>query len=492
MLESITNTLIYMLSVSATDIMLILISVGVAQNLVSLIQLMVAARVMRRQHESQNRETLWHQRAPSAPPISLIAPAYNESLNIVESTRSLLSIRYPHYEVIVVNDGSKDDTLQKLIDNFDLVPSLRAHDNLVPHKPIRRIFRSRLYNNLVVVDKENGGKADALNVGIDVSRSPLFCAVDADSMLESDALLHAVQPFLRNPAEVVAVGGTIRVANGCDIHGGRVIRVGLSRKLLPLLQTVEYTRAFLIARIAMSRLNVLTMISGAFGIFRRSAAVAAGGYDTNTVGEDYELVMRLHRYHLENKIPYDVVSVAEPVCWTEVPQSVNILSRQRKRWQRGALETFFKHKKLLFNPRYGRVGMIGMPFSLLIDVLGPIVEVLGYLLVPLMWVSGLIEPSYALAYLALTFVFGIFISAGALILEEISLHRIPRARDLLLLMGMILIENFGYRQINNVWRVIGWWEFLRKKRSWGEMTRTGLSEKKTPADKTADKKTTTS
>lgn len=476
MLEQIVSLLLQALNNSAEWVVGFVIAVGLAQNLVVLIQLLMATRAMKREDQTQNRETLWHQRAPGAPPISLIAPAYNESLNIVESTRSLLSIRYPHFEIIVVNDGSKDDTLQTLIENFDLRPSLRAYDNLTPHKPIRGVYQSRLYSNLVVVDKENGGKADALNVGINVSRSPMFCAVDADSMLEADALLHAVQPFLTNPTEVVAVGGTIRVANGCDIRGGRVTRVGLSNKLIPLLQTVEYTRAFLIARVAMSELNVLTMISGAFGIFRRSAVLAAGGYDANTVGEDYELVVRLHRYHRENNIPYDIVSVAEPVCWTEVPDNFRILSRQRKRWQRGALETFFKHKKMIMNPRYGRIGTIGMPFSLLIDVIGPLVEVLGYVLVPLLWFSGMLNADFALAFVALTFFFGIFVSAGSLILEEVSLMRIPRARDLLKMMGIILIENFGYRQLNNIWRAQGWWEFAHKKKNWGEMTQTGLGK----------------
>ncbi len=460
----------------AAWVVVVVIAVGVAQNLVVLLLLLIAGRSMRREDQTENRETLWQQRAPGAPPISLIAPAYNEGLNIVESTRSLLSIRYPHFEVIVVNDGSKDDTLQKLIKHFDLRPSLRSFESVTQHKPIRRVYQSRLYHNLIVVDKENGGKADALNVGINVSRSPLFCAVDADSMLESDALLHAVQPFLTNPTKVVAVGGTIRVANGCDIRGGRVTRVGLSNKLIPLLQTVEYTRAFLVARVALSELNVLTMISGAFGIFRRSSTLAAGGYDTNTVGEDYELVLRLHRYHRENNIPYDIVSVAEPVCWTEVPDNLRILSRQRKRWQRGALETFFKHRKMLMNPYYGRIGTVGMPFSLLIDVIGPLAEVLGYVLVPLFWFSGILNPAFVLAFLALTFFFGIFVSAGSLILEEVALRRIPKAKDLLKLMAIIFIENFGYRQLNNVWRVQGWWEFMRKKKGWGEMTRSGLGQ----------------
>jgi len=474
MLEQIALTIVNWLDTSAEWVVGLVIVVGLTQNLIALIYLVVAAKVLRRQSESENSETLWQQRAPSAPPISLIAPAYNESASIVESTRSMLSIRYPHCEVLVVNDGSKDDTLDKLIKNFALRPSARDFESVTPHKPIRQIYQSQKYPNLIVIDKENGGKADALNAGIDVSRSPLFCSVDADSMLDADALLHAVQPFLSKPDKVIAVGGNIRVANGCRVRGGKVVSVGLPKDLLPMLQTVEYTRAFLIARVAMSELNILTLISGAFGIFRRPAAIAVGGYDTGTVGEDYELVLRMHRHHLEKKIPYEIVSLAEPVCWTEAPNNLQILSRQRKRWQRGSLETFFRHIRMLGNPRYGRIGMIGMPFSLLIDVLGPLVEVLGYLLVPVLWLSGMLNTDYAIAFLALTVVFGVFISAGSLVLEEISLHRIPTAKDLLRLISGVLIENFGYRQLNNIWRLQGWWEFLRKKKSWGEMTRTGF------------------
>lgn len=474
MLEQLAVSIVQWLDTSAEWVVGLVIVVGVTQNAISLIQLLVATHAMRRKSETENSETLWQQRAPSAPPISMIAPAYNESASIVESTRSMLSIRYPHCEVLVVNDGSKDDTLQKLIDNFALRPSARDFETITPHKPIRQIYQSRKYPNLIVIDKENGGKADALNAGINICRSPLFCSVDADSMLEADALLHAVQPFLSKPDTVIAVGGTIRVANGCRVRGGKVVSVGLPRDLLPMLQTVEYTRAFLIARVAMSELGVLTMISGAFGIFSRPAAIAVGGYDTNTVGEDYELVMRMHRYHQEQSIPYEIVTVAEPVCWTEAPNTLRVLSRQRKRWQRGSLETFFRHIRMLGNPRYGRIGMLGMPFSLLVDVLGPPVEVLGYLLVPVLWISGLLNPDFAVAFLALTFVFGVFISAGSLALEEISLHRIPKAKDLLRLIFGIFIENFGYRQLNNIWRIQGWWEFLRKKKSWGEMTRTGF------------------
>lgn len=474
MLRDIATGVVHWLDTSAEWVVTFIIVIGLTQNIIALIQLFVAARALREKAEGENSELLWQQRAPSAPPISLIAPAYNESASIVESTKSMLNIHYPHCEIIIVNDGSTDDTLEKLKKHFSLRKSSRDFEPQVQHKSIKHIYQSKKYANLVVIDKDNGGKADALNAGINVSRSPLFCSVDADSMLDSDALLHAVQPFLSKPDSVIAVGGTIRVANGCRVRGGKVLSVGLAQKLLPMLQTVEYTRAFLIARVAMSEMGVMTLISGAFGIFRRQAAIAAGGYSTDTVGEDYELVMRMHRYHLDRKLKYEVVFVAEPVCWTEVPETLAVLGRQRRRWQRGSLETFFRHWRMLCNPRYGKVGLIGMPFSLLVDVFGPLVEVIGYLLVPILWLSGMLNFDYMLAFLALTFVSGIFISAGSLALEEISLHRIPKAKDLLRLIGGILIENFGYRQLNNIWRAHGWWEYLRKKKSWGEMTRTGF------------------
>lgn len=456
-------------------IVTIIIAVGLLQSLFSAIELVVSAWTMRRSKVSDSSyDNLWAERAQSAPPIALIAPAYNEEITIVESVQSLMSIHYPNYEVIVVNDGSKDKTLQRMIDEYDLYPSPRAFDDVAPHKPIRQIYRSREHSNLIVIDKENGGKADALNAGINVSRAPLFCSVDADSMLESVSLLHAVRPFLTDPARTIAVGGTIRVANGCGIRGGRVVEVGVSNRLLPIIQTVEYIRAFLVARIALSKMGILTLISGAFGIFRRSSALAVGGYALDTVGEDYELVLRMHRYYRDQGLPYRVAFVPEPVCWTEVPESLTVLSRQRKRWQRGALETFFRHKDMLFRPRYGKVGAIALPMSLVIDVLGPIVETIGLILIPISWMFGILDPQYAIAFLIITFVYGIFISAGSLALEEMGLHRIPRAQDLLKLILVVVVENLGYRQLHNIWRVQGWWEFMRKKKGWGEMTRLGL------------------
>lgn len=299
--------------------------------------------------------------------------------------------------------------------------------------------------------------------------------MDADSLLEPDALLRAVRPFVEDPERTVAVGGTVRVANGCQIADGRVLEVGLPRNLLALLQTVEYLRAFLMARLAWSRINTLTIISGAFGLFRRSRVVEAGGYAHGTVGEDMELVVKLHRLMRDKRLPYCIAFVPEPVCWTEVPEGLRVLGRQRARWHRGALETFERHWDVMLKPRYGRVAVVGFGYILLVDVLGPVVDFLGYVLIPLFWVSGVLAVEYMLAFLAVGFTFGVAISVGALALEESELRRFPRARDLMVLTLVAVLENFGYRQLNSLWRLRGVWQYLWRSKSWGTMTRKGFS-----------------
>jgi cellulose synthase/poly-beta-1,6-N-acetylglucosamine synthase-like glycosyltransferase len=321
----------------------------------------------------------------------------------------------------------------------------------------------------------NGGKADALNAGINLSRSPLFCSIDADSLIEPDALLRAVQPFIDEPELTIAVGGTIRLANGCRISAGRVVEIGLPRNLLALFQVVEYLRAFLMARLAWSQVQTLTIISGAFGIFSRQIAIKVGGYSHKTVGEDLELVVKFHRYMRDIRRPYRIVFTPEPVCWTEAPESLKILGRQRSRWQRGALEAFFKHRDMLMRPRYGRIGAVAFGHMFLVDVLGPIVEILGYVLIPIMWGLGLLSADYLLAFLAVTFNFGVVISVGSLILEEVELRRFPRARHLAVLTAAAVLENFGYRQLNNLWRIRGLMQYLRGTSGWGDMTRVGFA-----------------
>lgn len=469
-----TELIAHWLSAVAHAIAIFVIATGLLQNAIYLVQLALAAAALIQTPPTPSGGLLWRRYADASPPIALLAPAYNEALTIAQSVHSLLSLQYPSFEVIVINDGSNDETLQVLIDTFGLKPIQRHHDLPIEHRPIRGIYGGEHQPRLIVVDKENGGKADALNAGINVSRAPIFCSMDADSLLEPDALLRAVRPFVEDPERTIAVGGTVRIANGCLIEHGRVLEVRPPRNLLALLQTVEYLRAFLMARLAWSRINVLTIISGAFGLFRRNRVIEVGGYTHGTVGEDMELVVKLHRLMREKNLPYRVAFVPEPVCWTEAPEDLRVLGRQRSRWHRGSLETFERHWDMMFKARYGRVGVIGFGYIFLVDVLGPIVELLGYVLIPLFWAMGLLSIEYLLAFAAVTFTFGIFISVGSLALEETSLRRFPRATDLVLLTGVAVLENFGYRQLNNLWRLRGIWQFLRRSQSWGTMTRKGF------------------
>jgi cellulose synthase/poly-beta-1,6-N-acetylglucosamine synthase-like glycosyltransferase len=323
----------------------------------------------------------------------------------------------------------------------------------------------------VVVDKENGGgKADAVNAGINASRTPIICITDADTLFESDALLRAVWPFIEDPL-TVAVGGTIGVVNGSKVHAGRVIEARLPTNFLALVQTLEYQRAFMVVRVGLSRLGAMSIVSGAFGLFRRDAIIEAGGYSLGTVGEDLELVVKLHRLFRESGRPYAMRFMVEPVVWTQAPDSLGDLGRQRARWQRGALETVSKHRAVALNPRYGSVGLISFGQIILLDVIGPIIAVLGYVLIPLCWAAGLLSHDYFLAFLAAVFALGVLLSAVSLTFGQIMLGKIERPRDLAILGIIAVAENFGYRQLCNLWRVQGWWQYLRRHEQWGPMTR---------------------
>lgn len=459
----------------AEAIAFVVILTGVLQTGFYFVQLVYAGAALATRPPVPRGTTLWRRYSEQAPSISVLAPAFNEELNIVESTRSLLALQYPDFEVLVINDGSKDGTLQRMIDEFGLAQVERFVDTTVAHQPIRGFYASPSYPRLLVIDKANGGKSDALNAGINCCRTALFCAIDADSILESDALLRVVRPFIDEPHLTIAAGGTIRIANGCKVDSGRIVSIGLPTNFLALVQIVEYLRAFLMARLGLGKMQALTVISGAFGLFKRRHVVEVGGYSHGTVGEDMELVLKLHRLMRERDQAYRIEFIAEPVCWTECPDSLQILSRQRARWQRGSLECFVRHKDMLFNPRYGRIGFVGMGQVLLVDVLGPLVEMVGYVLVPLLWALGLLALPWLLAFLAVTFTLGLFLSIATLVLEEIQLRRFPRIRELLVLAAVAVAENFGYRQLSNFWRLQGWWQFVRKQQSWGTMTRKGFA-----------------
>jgi cellulose synthase/poly-beta-1,6-N-acetylglucosamine synthase-like glycosyltransferase len=444
------------------------------QYLVYTGQTVLAFFELHRARQAERRMTgEWVFAAKAVPGISLLVPAHNEERNIVENINSLLTLRYPRFEIIVVNDGSKDGTARAVIEAFRLEPINLRRPHTATCKPLRGIYRHRDFPNLLFIDKENGGKADALNAALNYARHPLVCGVDADSLLDHNSLLKAVRPFIEQPASLVAVGGTIRIANGCEVHGGMVVNEGTPRKLVPLFQIVEYLRAFLIARLAFSRLNTVSIISGAFGLFRRSALVQVGGYTHGTVGEDMELIVKLHRYFREKNEPYNILFVPDPVCWTEAPESLAVLRRQRTRWQRGLCEVLWLHRDMLFRPRFGRIGWLGLPMFVLFDIIGPFLDLAGLFVIPLAWYFDLLSFQFMLAYFSLVLLYGVFLSMMALVMAELVIFKTTRKRDMVALALAAIGENVGYRQLNLLWRIEGIWQFFRRKKGWGEMPRVG-------------------
>jgi cellulose synthase/poly-beta-1,6-N-acetylglucosamine synthase-like glycosyltransferase len=412
--------------------------------------------------------------SPLTPPVSILLPAFNEEAGIVDSVRSLLALRFPELEVIVVNDGSTDSTLRRLAEAFELAPVRKAMRTTLLTAPLRGSYASRKHPELWVIDKENGGKADALNAGVNAARYPYFCAVDADTMLEPDALLHVAKPILDDPDLVVATGGIVRIANGCRVEHGQVVDVALPQSRLATLQVVEYLRAFLVGRMGWSRVGSLLIISGAFGLFQRSLVAVAGGYSTTTVGEDVELVVRLHRYLRERGEAYRIQFVPDPVAWTEVPEDLGSLARQRRRWQRGLAEALWRHKRVTLNPRYGVFGLLAVPSFFLIELVGPVIELIGYPAVIAGAALGYLSVTFLVAFAVVAVLVGAVLSVSALALEEFNFRRYQRGREAARLVAMSFAENLGYRQVTTIWRVLGLVDVARRRRSWGEMQRRGL------------------
>jgi len=412
---------------------------------------------------------------PLVPPVTLIVPAFNEERVIVQSIRSLLGISYASIDVVVVNDGSTDNTLEELIRSFSLRKSeVRVSGNL-PTQRVRDFYVSSVEPRLVVVDKENGGKADALNAGINFCQDPYFLAMDADSLLEPEALTCALRAMLEDPDRVVAVGGIVRGVNGSIVDAGRVRRPHLLLNFWVVVQMIEYLRSFLAGRAGWSLINSLMIVPGAFGLFQKAACVRVGGYSTHTVTEDLELIVRLHRYARDHQLGWRVLFAPDAVCWTEMPTTARVLGRQRKRWHEGLWQTLAQHRAMCFRPRYGVVGMLALPHQIIHELGGPFVELSGLILLPLFYALGVLSWQAFVLYLALAFFVGILFSLVALLIDQTHFprHRFPR--DALLLLGFSLIEYFGYRQLFMWWRLVASWNYLFGRIAWRVSRRTGFA-----------------
>lgn len=457
----------------AQTVTVLMVTYFLAIHSIYLMLAVLAARALYRNQRYRDMEELPIAYSLLTPPISVLVPAYNEEMTIVATVESLLQLTYAEFEVIVINDGSKDATLSVLVERFGLLPYPEAYRVQIPTQEIINIYRSTRHANLRVIDKRNGGKADSLNAGINSSRYPLFCGVDADSILERDSLQKVVKPFLRHP-EMVATGGTIRAANGCDVSGGDLRKVDLPRNPWALFQVMEYLRAFLFGRLGWSSVNAMLIISGAFGLFRKQTVIDVGGYKTHTIGEDMELVVRIHHQMREQDRPYRIEFVPDPVCWTEVPEDRQTLRNQRIRWQRGLSESLTAHWGLMFSARGGWPGWVAFPYMVLFEWLGPVVELLGYLWTCYAWWAGFISWTAFCVFLLVSLGLGILLSVAGVLLEQLSFQMYPKVGQMFKLVWLAVAENLGYRQLNAWWRIVGLYRWATQKEGgWGTMKRKG-------------------
>ncbi|WP_338750779.1 glycosyltransferase [Bacillus sp. FJAT-52991] len=449
----------------------------VAIILIMLLLFVLAIKQIRKTHLLDFEEPYdEHLRSEFTKPISILVPGKNEETGIVNTVRSLLTIDYPEFEIIVINDGSTDSTLQTMIEAFELKPITSYYRKRLDSKPIRQVYQSKVYPHLFLMDKESGGKADALNAGMNLAQYPFFCSLDADSIIERTAFVKIMKPIIDSGDEIIASGGSVRIANDCVIERGELKKVALSKNRIVVHQVIEYLRDFLFGRIGFGSRNLLLIVSGAFGVFSKEYCINIGGYRTNTVGEDMDLVVRLHRYIKKNKLNKKIAYIPEPVCWTEAPETLSILRKQRNRWYRGLFESLWHNKRMFLNPRYGKIGLISLPYYFFIELLGPLIEMIGYFIILLGPFLGGIYIQYSLALFCCILLLGSMLSMFSILLEEWSFRRYEKIGDFVRLFISSLLESFWYRPLMTFFRVEGFFQIIFRKKSWGDMKRKGVSQ----------------
>lgn len=422
-------------------------------------------------------ETLPYQITKIMKPISIIVPAYNESAGILNSIYSLLNLNYTQTEIIIVNDGSTDDTQEKVLKEFKLIPVFEAIRVQIPSKKIKQVYQSTVHTNLFFIEKENGGKSDALNAGINLAHYPYICSIDGDSILHRDALFSIMTPISASNGQIIAAGGTIRVANEMNVELGNFKEPKIYSKPLILIQVIEYVRSFLIGRISLSRFNLLLIISGAFSIFERQWVIDVGGYSTDMIGEDMEIVVKLHRLIKERGVDKKIISIPDPICYTEAPNKLAILRRQRRRWHQGLLSSLLRHKDMLLNPKYGAIGMISLPYYWFVEAMGPVIEFLGVFYVILTFFFGQVYFEFIIMLSAFFLIYGGIYTIGALLLDSYTINDHVSTRALFRMVIISMTEVFWYRPLNVFWRLEGIYQTLKGNTEWGEMEKSGFSRK---------------
>lgn len=418
-----------------------------------------------------------------APGLSVLAPAYNEGLSIIMNVQSLLTLNYPLFEIILINDGSTDNSMEQLIKEFELVSIDFAYNPKIRTQPINNIYRSTnpAFGKLTVVDKVNGkSKADAVNAGINIASFDYFVCTDVDCILDKDALLKLIKPVMDEPKKrVIATGATLRIANSCIIDKGVILRMKPPRNLMARFQEMEYIRAFVLGKMGWSYINCVPNVSGGLGLFDKDVAIKAGGYDPQSFGEDMELMVRMCRYACDNQINYAIRYIPTTLCWTEAPSTVKIFKLQRTRWARGLAQLMYAHFKMLFNPKYGRAGLITFPYNFFFELLAPLVEITGIIYYIYLIVSGGVNYQYALLLLLFVYSYSIMITTLAILWDQLAFRHYKSWKEVLLLCSTSLLEFVFYHPLIVVFSLRGYYYFLTgKKHSWGNMQRRGLGQQK--------------
>jgi len=424
--------------------------------------------------------------SPVAAGISVIAPAYNESANIISNVRSLLTFNYPKFEVIVVNDGSTDDTLSLLIEEFALVQTNYTYIPTLSTKPVRTIYRSskKAYSQLIVVDKENGGcKADAVNAGINAAHHPYFLNTDVDCILDNDTLIKLIQPILEERKTVIAVGASLRISNSCDIDDGMINRIRPPKQLLASFQEIEYTRSFSMGKLGWSGMNAVPNVSGALGLFNKRIAIKAGGYNSGSFAEDMDIIVRMSKYMCDTNQDYAIRYIPQTLCWTEGPTRLKVLVRQRVRWARGLWQLFASHAKIIFNPKYKRLGMVVFPYNLFFELLAPIIETIGIIYYVYIVVTHQINWHFAIILLLFVYCFSVFITVTSILWDQLIFRHYRSWKEVVALAAKSLLEPFLYHPLLLFSAIKGYlFQLFGKKQNWGDMERKGAAKKQIEAE----------
>ncbi|WP_410496581.1 glycosyltransferase [Cellulosilyticum sp. ST5] len=405
-------------------------------------------------------------------PVSIIVPAYNEAITITSTIRSLLASTYQQYEIIIVDDGSTDDTLRVLVEAFQMKKIFKPTLKAIETQPVIEVYGSEQEGvNLILIHKENGGKADCLNAGINYAQYDIFVGIDADCILQKDALKELIVPFIENK-QTLAVGGNIKIANDVTFKEGEIVAKQKPKNLLVGFQMLEYKRAFLTSRIGWDFMNMNLIISGAFGAFQKSAVIEVGGYKTKTIGEDMELVMRLHSHFLKENRPYVIKQVADATCYTQAPDTIRGLGTQRKRWQKGLIQSLFSHPQLFLSWCWFGAKL----YYILFELISPLIEIFGIVLLVVLSLLDLVNVIYVLKLYVFLLVANAFVSIAALLLEVYAFKEKNNEKVIGRLILLSLIETMGYRQILSFYRLLGFLGHRKNGHKWGEIKRKAIKE----------------